>query len=796
MSAEGYAWPARVAVYTGDRLENLSPVAEKASPAHQQPAQVFFDALAGTTYSIAVDSIGGPTLLKLILSAPPSNDNFASATDEGSVSFTVAQSTFGASREPGENGGGASAWYRWTAPTTRGYAVKLRMPSAFYFPPIPPNDPRFEPTYGGIRYPVATVYRGDALTNLVSVGIGGNLEGFEADLSFVGVTGVSYYLSVDEASGFMSNFTLSLQAGPANDNFTDAAPLNPGQALKFTTLGATREPREPRNGGLTGEASLWWRWTAPTNSTVAFTIWIDGSLPIAAVYTGSALANLVPFGVIAPPTFSRPVTIRAIAGTTYWFAVDQIGGAPSMGTVELTTVARNDDFENRQTLRTSQTAAQYGLGSTYGATHEFGEPDHGNGTNSASIWWTWTAPSNGLYALHLSAPAHTVRTYTGAALTNLQIVTSKQVALAQGSSRTEIEAAAGTAYQIAVDIAAGGGYGFGLSIFPVPPNDHFTNRLVLAGASNMVHASAMNASREFGELGSGLPGSVWWSWTVPESGLASVLITNTDVHVNVFTNQILPLPTGVTNLGRIFPRTIDSGRRSDFAVTSNVTYYVAAYSTAMRNPTVDFTLLFRTVPPLVGNWHSFSLRFTTSTLNPWFSQTNTVFDPPDAVESGYAQNGASSVLYAQVAGPGELSFWWKVSASESNRNLYFTYDEGLWDTLIGPRDWTRHARLIGPGTNTISWTLDLRGGTAWVDRVEFIPGQPGAAVLTMNPVTPWGYAVLRINGETGRPYQIQASTNLTDWFMWTNVIGNGAWPYVDLPVATNSPAWFFRAVTE
>ena len=152
-------------------------------------------------------------------------------------------------------------------------------------------------------------------------------------------------------------------------------------------------------------------------------------------------------------------------------------------------------------------------------------------------------------------------------------------------------------------------------------------------------------------------------------------------------------------------------------------------------------------------------------------------------------------MFAPIVGPGALSFWWKISAVESNHNLYFS--QGYWqtDALTGPRDWSRHTALIGPGTNMVTWTFYGKGATAWVDRVEFVPEQRGAAVLALQPPNFWGDAVLRINGELARPYQIEMSTNLIDWVVRTNVVRTDPYPYPQLSVATNLPALFFRATT-
>ncbi|PYI86074.1 MAG: hypothetical protein DME26_09710 [Verrucomicrobia bacterium] len=468
--------------------------------------------------------------------------------------------------------------------------------------------------------------------------------------------------------------------------------------------------------------------------------------------------------------------------------------------VTLTAAPPNDDFDRRKTLRTSQNPSTYTVGTTYGATHEPGEPDHGNGPNSASAWWTWTAPSNGLYAIYDGSAAQLERIYTGDTLTRLETVGTIDMPQAQGLPRTEFRATADTNYQIAVDTAAGGGFGFGLAVYPVPVNDHFLNRLALDGASNVVHASVANASHEPGEPRPFRGDSVWWSWVSSGAGSAIIAAGNATTWVDVFTNRNPGSLVVLSNLALVQTAYISS-TQSAFATRPNLTYYLAGGTTDWSHPVVNFTLSFGPEPQLTGQWHPPEFQWQNSAVNPWFRQTNTVFNGSDAAQSGYLAGWAPSLMSVTSTRPGALSFWWKVSAPESietiSRSLYFSPGVGLDVGLIGPRDWTRYTTWIGPGTNFVSWAFyGSRGGTAWVDRVEFVPGVPGSAVLTMMPVQPWGSASLRVNGVSGRAYQIQVSSNLVDWIEWMNVIGIGTWPYVNFSVTTNQPARFFRAITQ
>jgi len=54
-----------------------------------------------------------------------------------------------------------------------------------------------------------------------------------------------------------------------------------------------------------------------------------------------------------------------------------------------------------------------------------------------------------------------------------------------------------------------------------PPNDDFTNRIVIDGSTNVVYGTISGAAKEPGEPDhAGNPGgnSVWWTWTAPANG--------------------------------------------------------------------------------------------------------------------------------------------------------------------------------------------------------------------------------------------------------------------------------------
>src|ERR1043165_2833468 len=193
----------------------------------------------------------------------------------------------------------------------------------------------------------------------------------------------------------------------------------------------------------------------------------------------------------------------------------------------------NDKFINRITLTGTNITTS---GSNVGANKESGEPDHAGNIGGKSIWWSWTAPTNGEVVITTDGSTNgdamvdtVLAVYTGSAVTALSLVASNDDHGVFVTSKVRFQAIKGTNYQIAVDgyndgtpgaTADSGNIMLNLVFIsePIlrPPNDNFTNRIGLSGGSVTANGSNVEATREPGEplhaekLGDT---SVWWQWT-------------------------------------------------------------------------------------------------------------------------------------------------------------------------------------------------------------------------------------------------------------------------------------------
>src|SRR4051812_20841631 len=125
----GSSFDTVLAVYTGASVGALTAVASNDDyGVIDVTSEVGFNAIAGTTYSVAVDGYDngagaetGTVTLHWLREVPPANDLFANATLLTGMSGSITSSNNGAGKELGEpdhvgDAGGRSVWFRWTAP--------------------------------------------------------------------------------------------------------------------------------------------------------------------------------------------------------------------------------------------------------------------------------------------------------------------------------------------------------------------------------------------------------------------------------------------------------------------------------------------------------------------------------------------------------------------------------------------------------------------------------------------------------------------------------------------------------
>jgi hypothetical protein len=253
------------------------------------------------------------------------------------------------------------------------------------------------------------------------------------------------------------NLTVPSTVAPRNDHFSNSIVI---AAVTGGDLGhnfyATRETGEPTHVNASATNSAWWQWTAPSNMTAKIST--DGSdfNTTLAVYTGGAVSNLTSIASDNDTGIGNNslVTFSATGGVPYRIAVAGYGG--TNGFVQLNiNPAFNDAFANCLVI-TGKTGSV--SGSTRGATRQTGEPNHaGVSGGSGSIWYCWTAPTNGPFTFDTSGSSFDtlLGIYTGAAVNALALIASDNNSGSNNASRVTFNAVSNTLYRIAIDGVAG-----------------------------------------------------------------------------------------------------------------------------------------------------------------------------------------------------------------------------------------------------------------------------------------------------------------------------------------------------
>ena len=120
----------------------------------------------------------------------------------------------------------------------------------------------------------------------------------------------------------------------------------------------------------------------------------------------------------------------------------------------------------------------------------------------------------------------------------------------------------------------------------------------------------------------------------------------------------------------------------------------------------------------------------------WFAQNRVTHDGTDAAQSGAIGDNQSARLSTAIAGPGYLSFWWKVSSEDGWDYLTLALDGVEQAAITGETDWVQAGVFVPAGTHTLVWAYEKdasdAGGedAAWLDQVTF---DTSDRTLTIDP---------------------------------------------------------------
>jgi hypothetical protein len=204
VDSAGSGFDTTLGVYTGGSVESLTTIASNDDYVGLGlQSRVQFQAIAGTTYYIAVDGFLGVTgsialRLQSTTADGPANDMFAAPTVVSGIPTTVTGSNVGATGEPGEPAHAGeepsrSAWWVWSSPVSQEVIID---------------------TLGSGFDTVLGVYTGLRVDALSEVAANDDIDDdvLASRVSFQAVEGTTYYIAVDGYGGDSGNIALNIDA--------------------------------------------------------------------------------------------------------------------------------------------------------------------------------------------------------------------------------------------------------------------------------------------------------------------------------------------------------------------------------------------------------------------------------------------------------------------------------------------------------------------------------------------------------------------------------------------------------
>jgi hypothetical protein len=383
----------------------------------------------GTTYNLRFIGYVGAQLPPLTYQVvhPPANDLFENAELLSGEHFVMHNMTVFATNQPGEpvhfgTSAQRSLWWKWVSPGKGWVAVTGR----------------------------AKVYTGDSLTALTAL---------PATALVISNTICMVAYDAGSSTALYSDWKLDFNSTPPNDDFANATPLSGRRVtLKADLAYATQESGEALvfPEGWNYGHTVWFTWVPPRSGQALVRRLAGAAYAKINLFRGADLAGLI---CLQQDGY---VPFEVQGGEPLHICVDHNGGGPDATTLEiaLNVPPENDDFDKAVTL----TEAVPSVGSwNFGATRQYGEPNHNGQFGGRSVWFRWIAQAAGHAEVSLSGDIATnmLAVYEGATLNGLIPIAASTSALTNSAS---FQAVAGHTYQIAVDGAYGASGDFTLTL--------------------------------------------------------------------------------------------------------------------------------------------------------------------------------------------------------------------------------------------------------------------------------------------------------------------------------------------
>lgn len=395
-------------------------------------------------------------------------------------------------------------------------------------------------------------------------------------------------------------------------------------------------------------------------------------------------------GLDHPNQATPPQTVSAIMNSRVSsidaLQQDDIAGAQELyGTAGSVTRPANNDFANAIAVTLTNNAATV-TGSNINANKQTGEPNHATGEpGGASVWWRWTAPSDGSLVLTTAGSNFDtlLGVYTGTAVNALTQIASNddvQSGVIRTSTLT-FNVSAGTVYSIAVD-GWDGEWGSITLNFSLSPTNNATAPTISSQPQNTTATEGGNASFTVTAAGIPIPTYQWSKGGTAIAGATTATLSLTNVKAsdagtytvtvsnsagsvtsNPATLTVNPAATAPTITTQPTSQTVTAGASATFSVvatgTPTPTYQWSKAGTAIAGATNASYSIASTSAADAGSYTvtvsnsagSVTSNAATLTVNP------VVVTPPSSSGGGGGGGGAPSHWFFAALALAALARW-------------------------------------------------------------------------------------------------------------------------------------------
>ena len=399
------------------------------------------------------------------------------------------------------------------------------------------------------------------------------------------------------------------------------------------------------------------------------------------------------------------------------------------------------------------------------ATKEVNEPNHAGNEGGASVWWTFTAPYDGVLSIRtVNTKVDTIMAiYQGNRMSDLSLINSnddddilKDLDGNPGFSRVDQALLKGATVRIAVDGFGGGNGEIGVS-------SEFSSQDVF----KLVVEDDGNGLVKYPNLPFLEKDGIRYGLYAKDSEL-----------------EVIAAPKE----GYVFSGWGGSINSLDNPINLTIT----------DNTNIKARFSFRSLSDDFESGDLARLPWISDNSNGWFVQNKVSYDGGFSLKSGEISNSQVSEVSLSVdSNNGKGSFYVKVDSELNWDKLTFLIDGRIIEQWSGQVEWNKYEFNLTQGTHQLTWKYEkdfannIGADSAWVDNLKL----PISLKASIGMISGKNGHYLRLWGVPGHKYNIQKSEDLISWAPYASVIvGKDGIAELVNEIDTGSGAAYFRAV--